>query len=86
MTDIETTIVETAAKYRNWGKWGAEDQRRIRPDDDGRSAALAQIPPVARRHPSAFARGTRARVPSGSRPLAAETRRVSSLSGSQPGA
>jgi kynurenine formamidase len=26
MTDIETTIVETAAKYRNWGKWGAEDQ------------------------------------------------------------
>lgn len=26
MTDVEATIVEIAARYRNWGKWGAEDQ------------------------------------------------------------
>lgn len=26
MTDAETVIVRTAEQYRNWGKWGAEDQ------------------------------------------------------------
>lgn len=26
MTDSETLIVEMAEKYRNWGKWGSEDQ------------------------------------------------------------
>jgi kynurenine formamidase len=26
MTGVETTIVETAVKYRNWGKWGGDDQ------------------------------------------------------------
>lgn len=26
MADTETIIAEAAAKYRNWGKWGADDQ------------------------------------------------------------
>ncbi len=26
MTTTETIISEAAEKYRNWGKWGAEDQ------------------------------------------------------------
>lgn len=26
MPDTETVIAEAAAKYRNWGKWGADDQ------------------------------------------------------------
>src|SRR5438270_9028281 len=26
MTDVEAMIVEAAARYRNWGRWGAEDQ------------------------------------------------------------
>lgn len=26
MTDVEAIIVETAAKYRNWGNWGSDDQ------------------------------------------------------------
>lgn len=46
MTDVEATIIEIAATYRNWGKWRAEDQlgtlNYITPAKVAQAAGLAR--------------------------------------------